>query len=83
MTGHPDLIDRAAERTDELLAEALYQQRKRAAEPEQIVENGHVYCCDCGDQIARERLEAKPNAARCGDCQQLHENEQRRLRGGK
>lgn len=79
----PDLIDRAAERTEEILAEAHYQQRKRAAEPPQTRENGATWCIDCGVRIPPERLAAKPHAARCVDCQQLHEEEQRRLRGGK
>lgn len=34
-------------------------------------------CCDCGDEIEPARLEAKPDAIRCIDCQQKSERGKR------
>ncbi len=32
-----------------------------------------VYCLDCDAEIPEERLEARPHACRCIECQELHE----------
>ena len=43
-------------------------------------------CFACGDEIAETRLVALPFAARCKDCEEAHETEQRKrliaIRGG-
>jgi len=43
-------------------------------------------CFECGDEIAETRLVALPFAARCKDCEEAHETEQRKrliaIRGG-
>lgn len=52
---------------------ALAKQHSRSAEPAQWVERGVVLCIDCAEPISLKRLAAKPNAARCIDCQQLFE----------
>ncbi len=38
-----------------------------------IAEGRYGACCDCGDSIPLERLEAYPAARRCIVCQELHE----------
>ena len=48
-------------------------QAGREREPEQWIEQGQVLCIDCSDPVSIKRLAAKPNAARCIDCQSLHE----------
>ena len=40
------------------------------------IENGdYGYCVDCGNEIARNRLEINPAAERCIDCQAKYERE--------
>jgi len=38
---------------------------------------GITSCCDCLDPIPAERLAAKPDAARCIECQLQYEKEQK------
>jgi DnaK suppressor protein len=47
----------------------------REPEPDQWIEDGVVLCIDCAEPVSQPRLAAKPNAARCIDCQQLHERQ--------
>lgn len=68
-----DEIDRANQHEQHLRQLALADQRARSKEPAQWIEDGAVWCIDCGTEINKERLNAKPNAARCIDCQSLHE----------
>ena len=48
-------------------------QARQEPEPEQWIDNGIVCCIDCEVPIPTERLDAKPNAARCIECQSLYE----------
>jgi len=32
-----------------------------------------ILCIDCGEEIEPARLDAKPDARRCIDCQEIHE----------
>lgn len=54
----------------------MYDQYARARdETEQWLEDGVVYCVDCGIEIPPARLLVLPAAARCVDCQELWEYE--------
>ncbi len=52
---------------------AIANHQAKAQEPEQWIDNGIVCCIDCEVPIPTERLDAKPNAARCIECQSLYE----------
>jgi len=73
-----DIGDIAQERDQGFTAAALkHQATEREKEPEQLVENGEVLCVGCGEAIQPERLKAKPDAARCIYCQEIHEARRR------
>jgi RNA polymerase-binding transcription factor DksA len=38
-----------------------------------VADGTYGVCSDCGEDIAPERLQAQPAAARCAPCQQRHE----------
>lgn len=68
-----DIIDHAKDTEMRQRKQALEAQKQRAQEPPQDKdEDGTVYCINCVDIIDAERLAAKPNAARCIQCQELH-----------
>lgn len=46
-------------------------------EPPQKILNTEVICIDCDEPLATTRLTAKPNAARCIECQCIHEKKER------
>ena len=72
-----DDIDRAAARTDELLADALAARKRRAVQgkgPKTATE-----CRDCGDNIPEARRQAAPGTQRCVKCQGAFEG----LRGAR
>ena len=55
--------------------EALASQRKHVAEALARVEAGsYGKCIECGTALPDERLEARPEAARCVNCQARAEN---------
>ncbi len=68
-----DIIDQAQQLDREFNEMALAAGRKRLnfCEPgeEQLIVDGLHYCLDCGDEIPDARIEAKPDAVRCVDCQ--------------
>jgi DnaK suppressor protein len=70
-----DIIDHAQELDRQFNERALAANRKRRefsqieSLEEQVVVNGIHYCIDCGDDIPAGRIEAKPDAVRCTDCQ--------------
>ena len=69
-----DDLDRAKDLEIFQRDNALNAQKLTAKEPPQdIDQDGNVCCIDCGDEVSRQRLAAKPNAARCIECQQLSE----------
>ncbi|MCC6847763.1 MAG: RNA polymerase-binding protein DksA [Deltaproteobacteria bacterium] len=47
-----------------------------------IDDGSYGKCEECGENIGRERLEARPVTTLCIDCKSLQEAEERRLRGG-
>lgn len=52
---------------------AALKMAKHHPEPAQQIIDDEVLCIDCDTPVSQERLKAKPNAARCIDCQSLHE----------
>jgi DnaK suppressor protein len=61
----------------EMSAEAL---RHIDAALARLASGAYGYCADCGDEIARKRLEALPFAARCRECEEACEISTRRSR---
>jgi len=60
-----DFVDRAIECEEEVLADALRDQRRAAA----LDAPGNEICADCGESIPEERRHALPSAIRCVECQ--------------
>lgn len=66
-----DLSD--ADRVQALL-EASEWHRNRVQDALQRIDDGaYGACVDCGSTLAEERLEARPEAARCVQCQEKQE----------
>ena len=57
------------ERTEAVLLSARTQRDGVLAALARIQDNSYGRCVDCGRQIPEGRLEARPDAARCVDCQ--------------
>jgi RNA polymerase-binding transcription factor DksA len=56
---------------EEASLEVIRAQQERVREALARVEDGtYGKCVDCGRELPDERLEARPEAARCVDCQQ-------------
>lgn len=53
---------------------------KITAALERLEEGTYGYCYECGEEIAGQRLRALPFAARCRDCEEVHELELNRER---
>ena len=70
-----DQLDIAEELETTYRQNALSHALASNVEPEQWIENGQMLCIDCDVVIPPKRLEAKPNAARCIQCQQRQEVE--------
>lgn len=62
---------------DEALAR--FAEAVAATEP-QLMIDGVRACLDCFEPLTKKRLEAKPDAVRCVECQALHEEQDRRKR---
>ena len=69
----PDILDQAELLESRQRLEALLHVQQNNYEPEQYNHDGEVICIDCDLPIQPKRLRAKPNAARCIDCQELWE----------
>ena len=69
----PDILDQAEQLESRQRLEALLHVQQSNYEPEQYNFQGKVLCIDCDLPIQSKRLYAKPNAARCIDCQELWE----------
>ena len=55
-------------------SEILHAQQERVREAIARVDAGtYGRCVDCGSELPTERLEARPDAARCVNCQQQAE----------
>lgn len=68
----PDLIDRAKDMEMRQRQTALDNVLNQS-EPEQEIQDGTVVCISCATPIQKARLAAKPNAARCIQCQTIEE----------
>jgi DnaK suppressor protein len=58
-----------ADRTEAVLLSARTQRDGVLAALARIQDHSYGRCVDCGRQIPEGRLEARPDAARCVDCQ--------------
>jgi DnaK suppressor protein len=74
-------FDLAQELEEKHRVKSLAVQAAAAATKEQpLVIDGVRVCLDCRDPIGKKRLKAKPDAARCVECQELKEKQNRRKR---
>ena len=58
-----------ADRTEAILLSARDQRDEVVAALARIEENTYGRCVDCGGEIPEGRLDARPDAARCVNCQ--------------
>ena len=58
-----------ADRTEAILDSARNQRDEVLAALSRIDENSYGKCVDCGHEIPEGRLDARPDAARCVNCQ--------------
>ena len=74
-----DVLDKVAEREEQLLALRLAPHRDCALSDDEIdaIASSGRDCIDCGLPIPYARLRANPFAVRCIRCQQQHEDNQR------
>lgn len=72
-----DEIDRANERTQEMLSDALAEQARRAGLAGKTAADSAEYCEDCGDTIPGARRAAVPGCLLCVACQAMHERAHR------
>ena len=61
------------ERDEALLAVVEDQRAQVLAALERVEAGTYGQCVDCGKQLPDERLDARPEAARCVDCQHTME----------
>ena len=78
----PDLVDRATERADEILADALYEHGRRAGIGGRVYDDSRFECADCGEPIPEERRAIFFGVQRCVPCQRKVE-EQEKMRSGR
>jgi len=74
-----DITDHASALEQLQRDQALAARPRR--EPPQLISDGRVLCIDCEEPIPAPRLASKPNAARCIDCQRLHEKQEQQRHG--
>ena len=67
VSGLDERVYLASIRSETNLAARIIRERKEAGT--------YGFCDDCGEPIAKARLEAKPHAVRCTRCQDKHEAE--------
>ena len=86
MTDHsdnyPDPTDRAAAESDRSFELRIRDRErkllKKIKEASERIDNGTYGVCDeCGDEIASERLEARPVTTYCIDCKTRQEQEEK------
>lgn len=66
-----------ADRTEAVLLSARGQRDEVLAALARIEGNTYGLCIDCGSPIPEGRLEARPDAARCVNCQAKHARRRR------
>jgi DnaK suppressor protein len=62
-----------ADREEAVLEVALRQRDEVRAALRRVDDGSYGACVDCGQQLPDERLDARPEAARCVRCQQRRE----------
>jgi len=72
-----DAIDRACEREQEMLADALVEQARRAGLAGKTAADSAESCEDCGEPIPSARRLAVPGCLLCVECQAAHERAHR------
>ncbi|WP_081443580.1 TraR/DksA family transcriptional regulator [Methylophaga thiooxydans] len=73
-----DVFDRAQEREQkdrDIAIQTVLRSSRETEQPDE--ENGIRYCLDCGEPIPNKRLEARPDAVRCVDCQNIKAKRER------
>jgi phage/conjugal plasmid C-4 type zinc finger TraR family protein len=73
-----DDVDRASAREGELLAEALYQQHRRAGTDGKTFADSAQRCTECDALIPQARRWAVPGCRLCVCCQETIEKQVRR-----
>jgi DnaK suppressor protein len=68
----PDILDHAKD-VEMRQRQAALDKVLKHKEPAQDIQAGVVICIDCTTPIEIARLSAKPNAARCIQCQTIEE----------
>ncbi len=68
-----DPIDRGCEREDELRADAIAEQRRRAGLDGKTAADSSETCNACGEPIPEARRQAVPGVQTCIECQTLIE----------
>lgn len=68
-----DPIDRGCEREDELRADAIADQRRRAGLDGKTAADSSETCNACGEPIPEARRQAVPGVQTCIECQTLIE----------
>lgn len=64
-----DIIDRAAARSAEILADTLADQARRSGLSGKTINDSAHECRACGDPIPDKRRQALPGVQTCVDCQ--------------
>ena len=69
-----DICDRAQEYEELFITTALRKATiERASDDSPLYIAGIRCCVDCEEPIPEPRIEAKPDVARCVECQEKHE----------
>ncbi|MBN8516633.1 MAG: TraR/DksA C4-type zinc finger protein [Candidatus Accumulibacter sp.] len=76
-----DVFDQAAERADEMLSDALFEQQRRAGLTGQTIQDSAHFCAECDEPISDARRAAYPGVHLCVDCKYQQEKQARRTRG--
>jgi phage/conjugal plasmid C-4 type zinc finger TraR family protein len=66
-----------ADRTEAILMSARSQRDEVLAALTRIDGNSYGQCVDCGNEIPEGRLDARPDAARCVNCQSKYAKRRR------
>ncbi|KAF0205524.1 MAG: phage/conjugal plasmid c-4 type zinc finger protein trar [Gallionellaceae bacterium] len=72
-----DIVDRAAEREEEMLSDALAEQARRAGLSGKTLEDSALNCGECEAPIPLARRKAVPGVQTCVACQEQIERAMR------
>ena len=71
-----DPLDRASRTSELMIAHSLDAHKNRPKE-EPLIIDGVRCCVDCEEPIPVRRIELLPDAVRCVECQEVHEQYKR------